>query len=306
MDCEMSKSKIVIGIVVVAAIIFVGAMVGTSLRKLSTEEVGVAYNIHEKKLSTEAKREGLHSGSPGYRFIIFPSVFQSISFDDLECLNKDGIEIELNVQFQYRARPKELRDLILQFKDKDSYLKLLKSIAESAIHDSCSAFNTTQLQSERASFQDLVRKTIGRRFDNVGADVEDLQVENIMRPESYEKVIRTKEAAKENIKIAENERPRLVVEAKSEKEEAVKQAEITIQRAESEARVLLSKADAEASSIRAAYAAETAAFQKLKNDTLSNSVAGLLSYLGVRLIAENNNTVNVALDAPAKTKYTYT
>lgn len=127
-----------------------------------------------------------------------------------------------------------------------------------------------------------------------------------MRPESYEKVIRTKEAAKENIKIAENERPRLVVEAKSEKEEAVKQAEITIQRAESEARVLLSKADAEASSIRAAYAAETAAFQKLKNDTLSNSVAGLLSYLGVRIIAENNNTVNVALDAPAKTKYTYT
>lgn len=127
-----------------------------------------------------------------------------------------------------------------------------------------------------------------------------------MRPESYEKVIRTKEAAKENIKIAENERPRLVVEAKSEKEEAVKQAEITIQRAESEARVLLSKADAEASSIRAAYAAETEAFQKLKNDTLSNSVAGLLSYLGVRLIAENNNTVNVALDAPAKTKYTYT
>lgn len=127
-----------------------------------------------------------------------------------------------------------------------------------------------------------------------------------MRPESYEKVIRTKEAAKENIKIAENERPRLVVEAKSEKEEAVKQAEITIQRAESEARVLLSKADAEASSIRAAYAAETVAFQKLKNDTLSNSVAGLLSYLGVRLIAENNNTVNVALDAPAKTKYTYT
>lgn len=40
--------------------------------------------------------------------------------------------------------------------------------------------------------------------------------------------------------------------------------------------------------------------------TLSNSVAGLLSYLGVRLIAENSNTVNVELEAPAKTKYTYT
>ena len=132
-----------------------------------------------------------------------------------------------------------------------------------------------------------------------------LQVENIMRPDSYEKVIRTKEAAKENIKVAENERPRLLVEAKSAREEAVKQAQITVQSAESEARVLLTKANAEASSIRAAYEAESSAFQKLKNETLSNSVAGLLSYLGVRLIAESNNTVNLAIDAPAKTKYTY-
>ncbi|XP_022779220.1 uncharacterized protein LOC111320789 [Stylophora pistillata] len=101
------------------------------------------------------------------------------------------------------------------------FLFILKSTAESATHDSCSAFNTTQLQSERASFQDVVRKTIGRRFGIVGADVQDLQVQNIMR-------------------------------------------------------------------------------------TLSNSVAGLLSYLGVRLIAENSNTVNVELEAPAIIKYTYT
>lgn len=126
-----------------------------------------------------------------------------------------------------------------------------------------------------------------------------------MRPESYEKVVRGKEAAKENIKVAENERPRQLVEAKTQKAEAVTQAEITVQRAESEARVILSKARSEAESILAAYEAETNAFLKLKQESL-NSTAGLLSYLGVRVIAENNNTVNVALDAPAKTKFTYT
>ena len=127
-----------------------------------------------------------------------------------------------------------------------------------------------------------------------------------MRPESYEKVVRQKEAAKENIKIAENERPRQLVQARSDRGEAVTQAQITIQRAESEARVTLSKAQAEADSIKAAYDAEARAFLKLKNETLSNSVEGLLSYLGVRLIAESKNTVNLAMDAPAKTKYTYT
>lgn len=125
-----------------------------------------------------------------------------------------------------------------------------------------------------------------------------------MRPESYEKVIRNKEAAKENIKVAESQRPRQVVEANTEKEEARAQAKITIQRAESEARVSLSKARAEADSIRAAYEAETNAFLKLKQESL-NSTEALLSYLGVRVISENNNTVNVALDAPARTKFTY-
>ncbi|KAM7429458.1 hypothetical protein ABFA07_019677 [Porites harrisoni] len=281
-------------------------MVGTSLRKLSTEEVGVAYNIHQKELSSEVKREGLHAGAPGYRFIIFPSVFQSITYSDIECLNKEGIEIELDVQLQYRARPKDLRQIILQFKDKEDYVEVLKVVGESAIHDACSAFNTSQLQSQRASFQDLVRKTLGRRFGTLWGDVTDLQVQNIKRPDTYEKVIRQKEAAKENIKIAENERPRQVVQAKAEKEEAVTQAKITVQRAESEARVILSKAQAEADSIKAAFDAEAQAFLKLKTDSFSNSVDGLLSYLGVRLIAESNNTVNLAIDAPAKTKYTYT
>lgn len=300
-----NKGKIILG-AVVAVIIFIGAMVGTSLRKLSTEEVGVAYNIHQKELSSEVKREGLHTGAPGYRFIIFPSVFQSITYSDIECLNKEGIEIELDVQLQYRARPKDLRQIILQFKDKDNYVEVLKVVGESAIHDACSAFNTSQLQSQRASFQDLVRKTLGRRFGTLWGDVTDLQVQNIKRPDTYEKVIRQKEAAKENIKIAENERPRQVVQAKAEKEEAVTQAKITVQRAESEARVILSKAQAEADSIKAAFDAEAQAFLKLKTDSLSNSVDGLLSYLGVRLIAESNNTVNLAIDAPAKTKYTYT
>ena len=95
-----------------------------------------------------------------------------------------------------------------------------------------------------------------------------------------------------------------MVEARTDREEALAQAQITIQRAESTARVLLSKARAEAESIRAAYEAEAQAFLKLKQDSL-NTNAGLLSYLGVRAISENNNTINVAIDAPAKTKYTY-
>ena len=87
----------------------------------------------------------------------------------------DATCLILNMQVWYLQENVLVTDLTVCL-----FISILRSIAESAIHDSCSAFNTTQLQSERASFQDLVRKTIGRRFDNVGADVEDLQVTSSM------------------------------------------------------------------------------------------------------------------------------
>lgn len=88
--------------------------------------MGVAYNIHQKTLSDTVKREGLHAGAPGYKFIIFKSVFQTITYPDVECFNKDGVPIELNIKLQYRARPSNLLEIIKQFKDSENYLDILK------------------------------------------------------------------------------------------------------------------------------------------------------------------------------------
>ena len=145
---------------------------------------------------------------------------------------------------------------------------------------------------------------MSKRLDTVSAEITDLQVSNIERPKSYETVVRNKESAKENIKIAKNERPRQLIEAKSLREEAVTQAQITVEQAKSGGRIILSKADAEAASIMAAYEAEAEAYANIMTSQ-KLSVDGLLSYLGVRAIAETNNTVNVGLPAPAKTTYTY-
>ena len=88
--------------------------------------VGVAYNIHQKTLSDTVKREGLHAGAPGYKFIVFKSVFQTITYPDLQCFNKDGVLIRLNIKLQYRARPNNLVEIIKQFKDSGNYLDILK------------------------------------------------------------------------------------------------------------------------------------------------------------------------------------
>ena len=138
------------------------------------------------------------------------------------------------------------------------------------------------------------------RFTEVDADITDLQVSNIKRPTEYETVVRNKESAKENINIAKNERPRALIEANTKKEEAVTQGRINVQTARSDSKVIRSKSEAEASSILAALKAEAEAYANIMRSQ-GLSVDGLLSYLGVRVLAENDNTVNIGFPAPAKT-----
>ena len=88
--------------------------------------VGVAYDTYQKKLSSTTQKSGLHNGAPGFKFIKFPSVFKTLEFDEEKCLNKEGVEIELQIEFQYRARPQKLRDIIMEFRDHDNYIKMLK------------------------------------------------------------------------------------------------------------------------------------------------------------------------------------
>lgn len=88
--------------------------------------VGLSYDPNQRNLGSEAMREGLHFGAPGFKFIIFSSVFKSISYTSVTCLNKDGLVIELDVEFQYRVDANYLRKIVLEFRDADNYEKVVR------------------------------------------------------------------------------------------------------------------------------------------------------------------------------------
>ena len=67
------------------------------------------------------------------------------------------------------------------------------------------------------------------------------KVNKLQRPVQFEMAVKDKEAAKENIRVAENERPRLILQAQTEFEQASKQAQIILNNAETEARIIQNK-----------------------------------------------------------------
>jgi len=208
----MNRTATAIAVVICGFAVLIIALVIASLKKLDSDEVGLKYNTFEKHLGNTSMYEGLHMGPPGFTFIIFPSVFRTISFK-VTCLNIDGVTINIEVSFQYRVGPEHFRQNIMEFKDYTNYVQILKNVGEAAIHESCSRFNTSQFQSERGKFQKHLGDGLLKKYTIVGCETSDIQVNNIKRPYKYEKAIQDKESAREDIEVANNEQPRRVTEA---------------------------------------------------------------------------------------------
>lgn len=291
-----------IGGAVLVCLIGIIILIAVSLETLQSDEMALMYNTISRTLYDEVFDEGLHSGPPGFRFIIFPAVFRTISFDTLYCLNKDGVVVNLNIAFQYKVNDDTLYDTVLQFADHDTFRRAIEFSAESAIHEACSQYNTTEFQSNREDFQITVRQYVRERLQGINCTVSDLQVNNIARPSSYEDAVKSKEAARENIQVAETERPRQLTQANTVLREAETQAVIDINRAETDARISLNTAAAEAQAILAQYEEEAAAFANIMTEQ-ELTTDGLMAYLGVRVVSQASNPVYAGIASPAKTSY---
>lgn len=286
------------GIVVIIIII----IIATSFKKLQSNELGIAYDNIAKSLDTEVQYEGLHSGPPGFSFIIFPSVYETMEFQDITCLNKDGVIIELDVSYQFKANGFFMRTLVEQFKNFGGYKKVLKASGISAIHDSCANFSTTEFQTDRGRYQETLREVMRDYCNSLHCELNDLQVNKVQRPYEFETAVKEKEAAKENIKVATNERPRKILQAQTELEQANKQSEIIMNNANTQAKILKNKAQTEAKSLKFQYEKDLEVYKNVK-DTQKLSNEALISYIGVRAVANSRSEVNLAMQSPAKTSY---
>lgn len=134
-----------------------------------------------------------------------------------------------------------MRLLVDQFRDFDGYKKVLLASGISAVHDSCANFSTTEFQTDRGRYQESLREIMRTYCESLHCELNDLQVNNVQRPGAFESAVKDKEAAKENIRVAENERPRLLLQAETEFEQAKKQAEILLNNAETQAKIIKTK-----------------------------------------------------------------
>lgn len=297
---NLKKIFCTILVVVVAATI---GLLASSFKSLGYEEVGIKYDTVTMNLHTEPSYEGLHIGPPGFYFIKFPNVAETIKHD-MDCLNKDGVIIKLDINYQYTIKPDYLNQAIKEFKDHETYNDLLRFLGESAIIDACRDYNVSMFQSQRGGFQDMVYKHLKPTFEDVSANLMAVQVNSIWLPSDYEHSVDRMGAAQAEISVALNERPSKLTQANTVEEEAKISAEIAIDKAYSTAKILITQAKANADAILTEFKNEADSYAFLKSEEgLGLDTKSFLAYMSVRALEESDNPVQISMDAPAKTNF---
>ncbi|XP_029649479.1 uncharacterized protein LOC115223175 isoform X1 [Octopus sinensis] len=295
----MSPKAIALCIGAVMAVAIIATLLATSMKKLQTYEVGLIYNKITKRLQDNPKFEGLHLGPPGFTFIIFPNVYQTKAFNGIMCLNQNGVRIILDVSCQFKVQLHSMKKVIKEFKDFDGLKRVLQYAGTAAIHEACSNFTTAEFQERREAFRKLVQEIMEFRFNALNTDISSVQVNNIRRPQPYEKAIRAKERAREDILVARQEQPKQLIEAETKVKEAIAISNITLEKAKSRARIKKKQAESEASAILIQYQKEAESLQNvLSPEGLNYTNDEFLQYMAIRIISSLNNTLYVGMNFP--------
>jgi hypothetical protein len=267
----------------------------SSLEKVGSTEVALAYDNVWAHLNEEILREGLQTKPTFGSLIKWPTDYQLVEFtgtsykdsgsSQIRCNSKDGIQITLKCSFQFVPDSEKIYDLTMKFRDFDNYKSLVEIQARSAIRHACGDYTAEQFQSARADVQNKTEVNVKRfALKNFDAIVKLLQLKNIARPARYQAAVEAAETAKADIKLAENQRDQELTKAKITKDKSIELARATLNTAYTQGNITLAFAQADATAVKERYKAYEDAYYaaKVKHKL---SVPGILSYFGTQMIS---------------------
>lgn len=277
-----------------------------SFKSIEQEEYGVAYDIHQRKLSTQVQGVGLHSGPPGFKFLLFPKTIETVNVNT-QCVAEDGLYIQADVSLQYVLRKELIVDSLQVYNSASDLKSMIAAAAKSSVAHACGEKSITQFQNDRLGVQSSILNEFREKIEPSGADLNlfssavSVQLRNLEIPVAYSNAVSAKQRAAEEIDLAENQRVQIVTEANTLKLNAVITASEIVNAATSDADIRIEEASYKANATLLEFSSEAAIYTNLIT-SLNLTSEGFLSYMGTRLV-ESKSQVSINGLEPAKLSY---
>jgi hypothetical protein len=224
---------LVVGVISILVLVF------TSFRSLEVNEIGLNYSGITKTVDNELYTSGIHFLGVGHSFIKYPTTAQTYEFSkakgshapQVRSRTKDGLEVELEISFQYLYISTQVYDLYMTYGM--NQLVPCKKIAIDILTDVATQFMASQFFFDKRKISDSMQKQLNGTFAQYCyATVDYFQLKSIDLPDKYEMAIQETETMKQDIHKADAEKQKMAVELQTKIMQAQISSNVNINQAE--------------------------------------------------------------------------
>lgn len=265
-----------------------------SFSSLEFNEYGLDYSGISKSINPTPQTAGIFFLGIGHSFIRFPKTVQTLEYSKdkkansgpLQSRTSDGLEVILEISFQYKLEYSGIFNLYMLYGPE--YSQIFDRMGIDVLTDLATGYTAYDFFMERTKIGEAMQTALDQHFrTNCFSSVEFFQLRSVDLPDKFESAIQLSEVKKQDIKKAQAEKEKMVVELETSRIKAEYQKNVTINLATGEAKSITAKNQADVASFKLLAQARANSYQALK-DELGLTGPQLLDLIKAKLIRDYN------------------
>lgn len=272
---------------------------------LEATEYGLDYSWLSKTISPHVMENGLYFIGIGHSFIKFPRNVQTVEFSKernanrpaIESRTSDGLEVTLEISFQYVLQPEFLFSLYNRYGE--NFKQVIQNVAIDILTEEATGYTAYNFFMDRGKIKDDFQNALNKELNTTCfSNVQFMQLRSVDLPTKFEQAIQESEVKKQDIQKATAELNKVRIETDTLMKSAFIQKNVTINIAEGEASSIIKQNDADVESLRKYQDSQTEAYAKLKQK-MEMSNKDLLGFIKAKLIGNyKGSDIAVNLNTP--------
>ncbi|KRX03172.1 hypothetical protein PPERSA_10545 [Pseudocohnilembus persalinus] len=257
--------------------------------------MGLNYSWISETIENKTYTAGFYYIGIGHSFIKYPKSVITIDFSSdygadypgIKSRTSDGLEVDIEVSFQYQLDPTKLYDLY--FKYNEDYHRVLDLMAIDILTTNTTEYSAYNFFWSRQEIATNMMAQLNKYFQKWGyANVLFFQLRTVNLPLNFEDAIQKTEVTKQSINQAQATKNKTEVEFQTDIMKASYQANVTINVAEGDANQRITQAQAQANMTKSVQSIKSQAYAQLKQ-SLNMDSASLVDYIKNKVILGQNS-----------------
>jgi len=271
-------------------------LIPLSIQNVDYNQYGIAYNNYTCEAKMDVYDQGKYFVGLATTMFLYNRIAMTVEFTNnnrVGCLTFDGIQVVLDVTFQYQIIKGELLDIFFDWGMESQIEDFLKNTARDSIRDTCATKTAQNFYEERGGIEQAMTAALisDVALAKTHIVIRALQLKNVELPVELKTAIEEKQRSEQDIDNALNERAGALINAKTKLETAKVEAETLIIVAEAEATAVLTEAEEKSTSITTVFKNRGSVYKFIMTETNMTATTFVNDYLYGIIVAGSDEPV---------------